>query len=220
MADLKSILIVGASRGLGKGLAELYAKSGWSVLATVRDAKAAALGGVETATVDINDDVAVKALHEKTAGKAFDVIFVVAGVGSSYAPIHETEPDLALDIYRTNAVSPIRFAEAFTDRLAQNGQMVFMTSVMGSIAENETGGVDAYRASKAALNMLTKSFALRHKGITVTLMHPGWVKTDMGGASAQIDVPTSTAGIRKVVDQRTGKGDLAFVDYTGRAIPW
>ncbi len=220
MADLKSILIVGASRGLGKGLAELYAKSGWSVLATVRDAKAAALGGVETATVDINDDVAVKALHEKTAGKAFDVIFVVAGVGSSYAPIHETEPDLALDIYRTNAVSPIRFAEAFTDRLAQNGQMVFMTSVMGSIAENDTGGVDAYRASKAALNMLAKSFALRHKGTTVTLMHPGWVKTDMGGASAQIDVPTSTAGIRKVVDQRTGKGDLAFVDYTGRAIPW
>jgi NAD(P)-dependent dehydrogenase (short-subunit alcohol dehydrogenase family) len=219
MADPKSILIVGASRGLGKGLAELYAKHGWSVLATVRDAKAAP-EGPEVATVDINDDGSVKALHEKTAGKAFDVIFVVAGAATTWSPIHETDPEDALRVYRTNAVSPIRFAEAFIDRLAEGGQMVFMTSRMGSIAENESGGVDAYRASKAALNMLAKSFSLRHKGLTVTLMHPGWVKTDMGGDSAPIDVATSAAGMVKVIESRTGKGDLAFVDYTGQAIPW
>ncbi len=215
----KSILIVGASRGLGKGLAELYAKDGWSVLATVRDAKPAP-AGVETATLDINKPEAVKALHAKTEGKAFDVIFVVAGAATTWGPIHETDPEDALSVYRTNAVSPITFAEAFIDRLAEGGQMVFMTSRMGSIAENESGGVDAYRASKAALNMLAKSFSLRHKGLTVTLMHPGWVKTDMGGAGAPIDVATSTKGIVEQVNKRTGAGDLAFVDYTGSAIAW
>jgi NAD(P)-dependent dehydrogenase (short-subunit alcohol dehydrogenase family) len=220
VTDSKSILIVGASRGLGKGLAERYVEGGWSVLGTVRDAKAAALDGAETATVDINDDAAVKALHDKTAGKAFDVIFVVAGAATSWGPIHETDPEDALSVYRTNAVSPIRFAEAFIDRLAEGGQMVFMTSRMGSIAENESGGVDAYRASKAALNMLAKGFSLRHKGMTVTLMHPGWVKTDMGGAGAPIDVATSTKGIVEQIDQRAGAGDLAYVDYTGRQIPW
>lgn len=219
MADQKSILVVGASRGLGKGLAELYAKSGWSVLATVRDAKAAP-DGPEVATVDINDDAAVKALHDKTAGKAFDVIFVVAGIGATYAPIHETDPELALKIYRTNAVSPIRFAEAFADRLASGGQMVFMTSAMGSIAENGMGGADAYRASKAALNMLAKGFSLRHKDMTVTLMHPGWVKTDMGGDSAPVEVADSAKGMVEQVEKRTGAGDLAYIDYTGRAIPW
>jgi NAD(P)-dependent dehydrogenase (short-subunit alcohol dehydrogenase family) len=219
MADPKSILIVGASRGLGKGLAELYAKDGWSVLATVRDAKAAP-AGVQTATLDINTPEQVTALHAKTDGERFDVIFIVAGAATTWGPIHETDPEDALSVYRTNAVSPITFAEAFIDRLAEGGQMVFMTSRMGSIAENESGGVDAYRASKAALNMLAKSFSLRHKGLTVTLMHPGWVKTDMGGAGAPIDVATSTKGIVEQVDKRTGAGDLAFVDYTGSAIAW
>jgi NAD(P)-dependent dehydrogenase (short-subunit alcohol dehydrogenase family) len=219
MADQKSILIVGASRGLGKGLTELYAKTGWSVLATVRDAKAAP-AGVETATVDINEDGAVKALHAKTEGRRFDVIFVVAGAATTWAPIHETDPEDALSVYRTNAVSPIRFAETFIDRLAEGGQMVFMTSRMGSIGENGMGGVDAYRASKAALNMLAKSFSIRHEGLTVTLMHPGHVKTDMGGASAPIGVATSTKGMVEQIDKRAGAGDLAFIDYTGRAIPW
>jgi NAD(P)-dependent dehydrogenase (short-subunit alcohol dehydrogenase family) len=219
MADPKSILVVGASRGLGKGLAELYAKGGWGVVATVRDAKAAP-EGVTVETVDINKPDQVKALHEKTAGKAFDVIFIVAGAATTWGPIHETDPEDALAVYRTNAVSPVNFAEAFVDRLAEGGQVVFMTSRMGSIAENGMGGVDAYRASKAALNMLAKSFSIRHKGLTVTLMHPGHVKTDMGGASAPIDVATSTKGIVEQVDKRTGAGDLAYVDYTGRAIPW
>ena len=138
MADQRSILIVGASRGLGKGLAEHYAESGWSVLATVRDPKAAPTGP-ETATLDINDPAAVKALHEKTAGKSFDVIFVVAGAATTWAPIHETDPEDALSVYRTNAVSPINFAEAFVDRLAEGGQMAFMTSRMGSIGRERDG---------------------------------------------------------------------------------
>ncbi len=220
MADKKSILIVGASRGLGKGLAELYAKNGWSVLATVRKAGGVTFEGAEVATVDIDQPETVKALHDVTSDQRFDVIFVVAGAATTWAPIHETDPEDALSVYRTNALSPIMFAETFIDRLAEGGQIVFMTSRMGSIGENDAGGVDAYRASKAALNMLAKSFSLRHKGLTVTLMHPGWVKTDMGGASAQIDVATSTTGMVEQIGKRTGAGDLAFIDYTGRAIPW
>ena len=216
----KSILIVGASRGLGKGLAELYAKSGWSVLATVRDAGKASVDGAELATVDINDAEAVKALHARTEGKSFDVIFVVAGIGADYAPIHQADTEMSLKIYRTNAISPVVFAEAFMDRLAPKGQVVFMTSAMGSIAENGMGGADAYRASKAALNMLAKSFSIRHKAVTITLMHPGWVKTDMGGESAPIDVATSAKGMVEQIDKREGAGDLAYIDYTGRQIAW
>ena len=220
MADKNSILIVGASRGLGKGLAELCAKHGWSVLATVRNTEGVSLEGAEIAAVDIDQPETVTALHEKTAGKSFDVIFIVAGVATTWGPIHETDPEDALQVYRTNAVSPVLFAETFTDRLSDGGQMVFMTSRMGSIAENEQGGVDAYRASKSALNMLAKGYSLRHKGLTVTLMHPGWVKTDMGGADAAIDVATSIGGIFEQIGKRHGAGDLAFIDYTGRAIPW
>ena len=143
-----------------------------------------------------------------------------APVASTWGPIHETDPEDAVRVYRTNAVSPVLFAETFTDRLSDGGQMVFMTSRMGSIAENEQGGVDAYRASKSALNMLAKGYSLRHKGLTVTLMHPGWVKTDMGGADAAIDVATSIGGIFEQIGKRHGAGDLAFIDYTGRAIPW
>ena len=219
MAD-KSILLVGASRGLGKGLAEAYVKAGWDVLATVRQGT----GGVASAkfaNVDIDQPDTVKALHTQTSSERFDVIFIVAGVATTtWAPIHETDPEDALKVYRTNALSPVLFAEAFTDRLAEGGQMVFMTSRMGSIAENGMGGVDAYRASKAALNMLAKSFAVRHKSLTVTLMHPGHVKTDMGGANAAIEIQTSVAGMVKEIDRRHGAGDLAFVDYTGKAIGW
>ena len=219
MANSKSILIVGASRGLGKALAEAYVKGGWQVLATVRKG-AGDVAGAEFAVVDIDQPDTVKALHQKTAERRFDVIFVVAGVATTWGPIHETDPDDALRVYRTNAVSPILFAETFTDRLAEGGQLVLMTSRMGSIGENRSGGVDAYRASKAALNMLAKSFSFRHQGLTITLMHPGWVKTDMGGAGAAIEVATSVEGMVKQVDKRHGAGDLAFVDYTGQAIGW
>jgi NAD(P)-dependent dehydrogenase (short-subunit alcohol dehydrogenase family) len=214
-----SILLVGASRGLGQGLAKQYVEDGWTVLATVRKGPGE-VPGAEFAAVDIDKPDTVKALCEKTEGRTFDVIFVVAGVGTSYAPIHETDPEDAQRVYRTNAISPIAFAEAFMDRLAEGGQVVFMTSAMGSIAENQTGGADAYRASKAALNMLAKSFSLRHQGVTVTLMHPGWVKTDMGGANAPVDVATSAKGMAVEIGKRQGAGDLAYVDYTGRAIAW
>jgi NAD(P)-dependent dehydrogenase (short-subunit alcohol dehydrogenase family) len=216
----RSILLVGASRGLGKGLAQVFSQSGWSVTATVRDPKTSDLTGVEVMRVDIDHSDSVEALHAATAGRAFDVIFVVAGVGVDYAPIHKTDVDEALRIYRTNAISPIAFAERFIDRLAQAGQMAFMTSILGSIASNTTASADAYRASKSALNMLTKCFWIRHKDLTATLMHPGWVRTDMGGANADIDVDTSVAGMARVIDQRCGSGDLAYVDYTGRALPW
>ncbi len=216
----RSILLIGTSRGLGKGLAEVYVKAGWSVLATVRDAKGADLAGAEVAAVDIDKPETVDALHAATEGRSFEVIFIVAGAGVSYAPITQTPVEDSLSLYRTNAISPVLFAERFMDRLAPEGQIVFMTSKMGSIEGNRIGGADAYRASKAALNMLVKSFSVRHAGVTTTLMHPGWVRTDMGGPNAAIDVDTSVAGMIKVLGERAGKGDLAYVDYTGAVLPW
>ena len=218
----KSVLLVGASRGLGLGLAEAFKADGWEVTATVRDASKTILpAGVAVETVDIDHEDQVAALHARLA-TPFDMIFVVAGVGTGYEPIQETSRADAARVFNTNAVSPIRFAETFLDRIAPKGHFVFMTSRMGSIGNNEMGRADAYRASKAALNMLTKSFEVRHrdKRLTLTLMHPGWVQTDMGGAGAPLTVAESVSGMLEVLTAREGAGNLAFVDYEGTALPW
>jgi NAD(P)-dependent dehydrogenase (short-subunit alcohol dehydrogenase family) len=94
---------------------------------------------------------------------------------------------------------------------------------MGSVGENTSGGWDVYRASKAALNIFARSLAVteaKPRGLTVLSINPGWVKTDMGGSGASIDVPTSVRGIADQIEQRAGSGEHAFVGWNGRILPW
>ncbi len=228
MADTgRNALIVGASRGLGLGLVETFLKRGWRVTATQRkaspglaDLKSDALT-VETA--DIDDDAAVAALHERLADQRYDLIFVVAGVATqAHDPLHEVPRDVAAQVYLTNAISPIRFAEAFRDRLAEKGLVAFMSSVLGSVSLNESGGWENYRASKAALNTLAISFEIRHReeGFGVALLHPGWVRTEMGGEEADIDVETSVTGTADVIEGLLGKPGIVYRDYAGNTLTW
>lgn len=220
-------LIVGASRGLGLGLVEALLKRGWTVTATQRTPSPglARLAGDALAveSVDIDDDASVAALHERLAGRSFDLIFVVAGVATrAHEPLHAVPRAVAAGVYLTNAVSPVRFAEAFRDTLAPGGTIALMTSVLGSVALNEEGGWETYRASKAALNTFARSFAARHRGegFGVVLMHPGWVRTEMGGADADLDVATSAAGMADVIEGRLGATDCVYLDHAGRTLPW
>ncbi|MBV8591392.1 MAG: SDR family NAD(P)-dependent oxidoreductase [Acetobacteraceae bacterium] len=126
-------------------------------------------------------------------------------------------------MFYTNAVAPVRLARTLMDRMREPDAVIaFMTSIMGSVALNTEGGAELYRASKAALNSLTRSFAagLRGRPIAVLSFHPGWVRTDMGGEHAPLDVETSVRGIADVLERERGRPGHRFLDYTGHELPW
>ncbi len=222
----RTALIVGASRGLGLGLAGEFLHRGWTVTATTRGDSPglAALAGpaLRIETVDMNDDAAVAALHDRLAGQRFDLVFVNAGVSNGATQLlHEVPRDVAAQVFLTNSVSPIRFAEAFQDLLAPGGTIALMSSILGSVSLNTRGGWEVYRGSKAALNTMARGFQLRHAdaGWSLVLMHPGWVRTEMGGASADIDVETSVRGMVDVLEQ-PARGGCVYLNYKGETLPW
>lgn len=225
MPDSRSALLIGASRGLGLGLAQVLAGRGWSVTATARDPGGApalaAVPGVRVERADITDDAGMAALHGRAQGP-FDLVFVVAGIADDATlPVHEVSAASAARVFETNAHAPLRVMERFADRLAPGGTMAVMTSILGSVGGNESGGWEIYRASKAALNTLTRSFALRlGGGRTVVVMAPGWVRTDMGGPNAGLDVGTSTAGMANAMTARAGTGECIYIDYQNQVVPW
>ncbi len=224
-----TILLAGANRGLGLGLAREYLGRGWQVVATARDPdKAKALhelrsahqGALAVERLDVADPESGAALAGRLDGRTLDVLFVVAGVsGYKDVPIHEVPPEGVAREFVVNASGPVTLAETMQPLLAPNAPVVFMTSVLGSIAGNTTGGWELYRASKAALNMFASSYALRHRERPVIVMHPGWVRTDMGGPNAPVSVEQSARGMAEVIEARTTPG-IAYLDYQGATLPW
>jgi NAD(P)-dependent dehydrogenase (short-subunit alcohol dehydrogenase family) len=224
-----TILLIGASRGLGLGLAEEYLARGWHVIATARD-PAGAPGLAKLAetyadqlrieATDVTAPDAGPRLAARLAGTALDVIFVVAGQSKAgRGPMFQAKPEVVAQEFLTNSFAPPVVAEALLGLLAPGGTVVFMTSVLGSLA-NAQGMVEIYSASKAALNMLGIGFARRHPDLRTILMHPGWVKTDMGGDSAPLDVATSAKGMADVIAREAGKTGVAYLDYAGKTIQW
>jgi NAD(P)-dependent dehydrogenase (short-subunit alcohol dehydrogenase family) len=222
-ASAKTALIVGASRGLGLGLARELAERGWKVTATTRGGTADGLDGVTIKTLEINDGPAASAFAQALAGEVFDVVFINAGITGPKNFDSASEAEIA-QLFMTNAVSPVRLAELLAPTLRPGtGVLAFMTSLLGSIASNVNGAPALYGASKAALNHLTRGFVAalpKDNGITVLSMHPGWVRTDMGGQNAPLDVATSVKGMVDVLETHAGKGGLVYLDYQGKTIPW
>ncbi len=226
----RRVLIVGASRGLGLGLVGRFLARGWDVTATVRRPSAALSDLARTGPLrietglDIDDDAAVAALAASLAGVPdFDVVFVVAGVATQAGtPASLLPREVAGAVFQTNALSPIRFAEAFRRRVVPDGLIVLMASKLGSVSLNQGGGWSSYRASKAALNTLARSFAGQHSGAPwgLVLMHPGWVRTDLGGRRATLDVETSARGMVAVIEGQLGQRGCRFLDHTGATVPW
>ena len=223
-----TILLIGASRGLGLGLAQEYLSRGWHVIATARDASAPglkALAGdhkdrLRIETADVAADDAGATLAKRLDGTKLDVIFVVAGQNAGgWGPAFKVTQEVAKHEFLTNSYAPPAVAEALLGLLAPGGTVVFMTSILGSLA-NATGVAELYSASKAALNMLAIGFAKRHEDLRVILMHPGWVKTDMGGDNAPLDVPTSVKGMADVIAAKAGGKGLVYIDYAGKKIDW
>jgi NAD(P)-dependent dehydrogenase (short-subunit alcohol dehydrogenase family) len=225
MAAQQTALIIGASRGLGAGLVRELAWRGWSVIGTQRkpSAELAEAGAATIETVDIDDKASVAALAGKLAGQAFDLVLVNAGViGPEHASADKVTVQELGALMMTNAVAPIRTARTLLPLVKDGGTVAFMSSGLGSVAGRTHDMAELYSASKAALNSLTRGFAAKDvagKNVGVINLHPGWVKTDMGGAGADIDVATSVAGMADVLEANRGPGHK-FLDYQGKTLPW
>ena len=227
---MPSVLITGANRGLGLEFPRQYAADGWRVFAACRDPAgardlAAVEGDVSAETLDVDDGPQVAALANKLSGQPIDVLINNAGI---YGPKDVTRDTVVYDawgqVFRTNAMSPLAVSAAFAANVAQGGQkkIITLSSIMGSIAENDSSGDFIYRSSKAAVNAVMKSLAgdLKSEGITVVVLHPGWVRTDMGGPDASIEAPESVTGMRAVIAGLKESDSGRFLNYDGTEIPW
>jgi NAD(P)-dependent dehydrogenase (short-subunit alcohol dehydrogenase family) len=223
-------VVTGAGRGIGLELARQLVARGDRVEATVRDpGKAAALadlgGGVRIHRVDVSDSASVAAFAAALADSPIDLVINNAGV---YGGTHQTTRDLDFDeamrTYNTNALGALRVSLALLPhvRRGTGKKLAHITSGMGSIDDNTSGGFYGYRMSKAALNMMSRSLAvdLRGEGIASYVINPGWVRTDMGGASAPTPVDVAVRGILRELDAATLADSGEFLDYKGGRLTW
>ena len=221
---MATAIITGANRGLGLEMAKQYSANGWHVIGTAREPEKAAelqaIDNVKVLQLDAADDASVKSFAEQIGDQPIDLFINNAG---SFGP-SEFDPDAWLDLFNVNVIGPVRLANALKENVAKSAdkKMVVLSSQVGSIAENETGSMMYYRTSKAAVNQAWNCLAQQWKdeGLTLAMMHPGWVQTDMGGENADLTPQESVEGMRSFIDGLTHDQNAKFYDYSGREVPW
>jgi NAD(P)-dependent dehydrogenase (short-subunit alcohol dehydrogenase family) len=227
----RSILIVGASRGLGYAMAAEFAGRGWSVLGTVRAAGTplhSLAGGrpesVEIETLDITDHDQIRALRDRLSDRQFDIVFINGGIVNQTpsATMADVSTDEFVHVMATNVLGVMCAVEDLGVLARPGGVIGVMSSGQGSIANNANGTNDVYRASKAALNQSMSSYAGRHagEGRAMILMAPGWIRTDLGGPNAPFGVEDAMPQIVDVLLAQLGRPGLRFLDRSGQTVPW
>lgn len=228
-------LITGASRGIGLELARQYAADGWRVLACCRQPDGAdALNKlalqhpalVHIHQLDVTDLSQIDHLAKALADEPIDLLMNNAGVypDDDFKGFGHTDYAKWMHAFEVNTMGPLFMAEAFVKQVAKSEKKIIATisSMMGSVADNTSGGAYLYRSSKAAVNMVVKSLSLdlKDQGITAVVFNPGWVLTDMGGPNAMIPVEQSVSGLRKVIGKLTLADSGKFFNYDGQEIAW
>ncbi|HEY4239450.1 MAG TPA: SDR family oxidoreductase [Kofleriaceae bacterium] len=210
-------VITGANRGIGHEFARQLHERGDEVIAAMRvPAKAA----WRTIACDVGDEASIARFADELGGEAIDVLVNNAGVMGG----DELDGDDVIATYRVNAVGPLLLSMALRANLrkGKGKKILHLTSGMGSIADNHSGGAYGYRMSKAALNMMSRSLAmdLRHEGIVSAVINPGWVATDMGGRGAPTSVGDSVRGMLKQLDRITLMQSGEFLSWDGKRWEW
>ncbi len=230
----KTLFITGANRGIGLEFVRQYLADGWDIVATCRKPGGAealnkladgAGNRLEILALDVADEPAIAALGEQLKGRPIDLLLNNAGVyGPQGRNLGQLDAQDWLDVLRINCIAPLQVTGALQENLraGSKARAIGISSRMGSIADNSSGGSYIYRSSKAALNAALKSAAieLHDAGVCVAILHPGWVATDMGGPNALIDATKSVAGMREVIDGLTLDDSGGFFSYDGSRIPW
>jgi NAD(P)-dependent dehydrogenase (short-subunit alcohol dehydrogenase family) len=225
-SHMPTIFITGAGRGIGLELARVYAAAGYHVIASVRSVTQAksVLSFAELIELEVTDPTSVAALHEFMETKTIDVLINNAGI---IGPDAQSTTDMDFDGFmktlEVNTVAPLRIVQALLPALqrATTPKLATISSMMGSLSYASSDRV-AYRASKAAANKVVQCLATDFKplGIAVASLHPGWVRTDMGGSDADIDVKESAAGIKAVMDKLSLATTGRFWNYDGKILDW
>jgi len=225
---MPTVLITGAARGLGLEFTKLYAAQSWRVLACARKPEAlkGIKGDVHAHALEVTDHTAVKALAGKLEAEAIDVLICNAGIGGRGGIGQDFGTfDAALwrQIFEINTLAPLMMAEAFAGHVARSQQkkLIAITSILGSLAHNN-GGRYAYRASKTALNMEWNCLAkdLADKGVICVALHPGWVRTDMGGPTAPLTIDQSVPAMVETIAALRPSDNGRYVQYDGQELPW
>jgi NAD(P)-dependent dehydrogenase (short-subunit alcohol dehydrogenase family) len=223
---MATVLVTGCDTGLGVEFARQYAADGHRVIATCLDpssaqATAQIRGDIELTKLDVTDHAAIEALSQRLAGETIDILLNNAGIGRPHPPFGKTDYAMWRRILDTNLIGPMKIVECFVEQVARSElrMMAFVSSRMGSIALNNSGGSYAYRSSKAGLNMIVKTLAvdLAPRSICVLALHPGWAQTEPDG---RVPVAESVSGMRGVI-QRAGRHHTgSFVTYNDQPLPW
>ena len=220
-----AVLVVGASRGIGLELARQYLAAGARVVATARSSDglaALAALGAQTLRLDITRLDSTAGLAWQLDGERFDIAVLSAGVYGPDSQGLDTPAEADFDtVMRTNVLGPMRVIPQIADTLAPGARLVVLSSRLGAIGGREASFGWLYRASKAALNSVLKdvSLALGDRAICAAV-HPGWVRTDMGGPAASLSVESSAAALRTLIAGLTPQDTGRFLDHDGSAIPW
>jgi len=217
---MPTVLITGANRGLGLEFVRQYRADGWDVIATARQSSPELdAAGVQVERLDMTD---LQALATFSVGvDRLDLLIANAG---TYGPRNASSADEArewLDTFAVNTVAPYLLAQSLLPQVhSARGKLIAVSTRMGSISDNSSGGFLAYRSSKTALNMAWRTLALANPDLTCAVLHPGWVQTRMGGANAPVTPKESISGMRRVIERLSPEVSGEFFDYQGQRVPW
>lgn len=228
-----TILITGSNRGIGLELTEQFAADGWQVIACCRNPAEAsslqALGeqysSIETHALDVTDYEQMAMLSERLIDRPIDILLSNAGIyGPRAAHFGEVDAAQWRQVLEVNTIAPMMLVQAFVDQVSASQQklVAMISSKVGSITDNSSGGSYIYRSSKTALNQVVKSLSvdLAGRDVAVVSLHPGWVKTDMGGSNAEISTAESISGLKRILQGAGLAQSGQFFEYNGDIIPW